>query len=71
MPRFDLDLAESRRGGGDANVGREQELDADREARALNREDDGLLTRAREAQRIDAALGDVPRTRGERRAPLR
>lgn len=68
---LDLDLAEARRRGGDANVRREHELDADREADALDGADDRLLDAAREPERIETAVGDVKRAAREDGRPLR
>jgi hypothetical protein len=71
-PALDLDLGEPRRRRRDPDVGREQELDADGQTRALDRADDRLADpRAGQAERIHAAVGDLPRAAREHRAPLR
>src|SRR5262249_11287642 len=58
-PALDLDLPEAGVRRGDADVGREEQLDPDREAGALHRADDGLRdARTDEAERVERAFGD-------------
>ena len=55
----DLDLAERRRARSDRDVRGQDQLDAQREAGALHRDDDGLAdARPRDLPRVDAALAD-------------
>jgi hypothetical protein len=69
---LDLDLPEPRALRRDAEVGREEQLDADREADARHCANDGLgAERAPEAHRVDGALGDGELPGRHHRRPLR
>jgi hypothetical protein len=68
---LDLDLAEAGVAGGDADVGRERELDADGQAPALQGDDQGLAAHATEqAERVDGAVREQRLAAGDGGADL-
>ncbi len=68
---LDLDLPEAGVGGGDAHVRGQQQFDADGEADALHRADQGLRDRRPvDAQRVQAVFGHGHAPAGEHRRPL-